>query len=57
MYEIQMQQEAIEKPLYKSTQQKQRTTRQQCSNSRGTRGSETVVEQEAEGERKEDKEV
>jgi hypothetical protein len=34
-------------------QQSTRTTRQQCSNSQGMRGSKTVVEREAEGERKE----
>ena len=38
-------------------QQSTRTTSQQCSNSQETRGSETVVEREAEGERKEEKEV
>jgi hypothetical protein len=40
-----------------TSQQATRMTRQQCSNSPGTRGSETVVEQEAVRERKEGKEA
>ena len=47
----------IVKSQTRARQQSTRMTTQHCSNSQGTRGSKTVMEQEAERERKEDKEA